>query len=198
MTPGRSPSRASWAPAGCGAAGCAAATRVAVVTAVGVLLLMAGGGCAQQRASVIEAFPPASLASPWALQGEVWAGTFEEAGAALGDEAEEWREFSPTHVWLAIYRHENEPERCLTVRCFACAASTDARRAFDFFKPAGAAPLEAGDAGCWTEIGVLFRWGRLVIEVFGHSATWSSQVQSSYLAAFITKRMPPGAPEQPE
>jgi hypothetical protein len=143
------------------------------------------------------AFPPAHLASPWVLQDEVWTGTFDEAVPALGDDAEGWRRFGPTRTWLAIYRHEDHPERCLTARCFAFDSAEEARRAFEFFRPDGAEAFEAGDAGCWIEIGVLFRWGRLVCDVFGHDAPWDSQIQSAMLAAFITNRMPAGVPENP-
>jgi hypothetical protein len=164
----------------------------------GSLLLLGCAGCAAERRSVAEAFPPGSVASPWRLQGEVWCGTLDEAAAALGNDADRWRELGPTRVWLAVYRHEDKPAQTVTVRCFAFETADAARRAYDAVRPADAQAYEAGDAGCWTEIGVLFQWGRLVLDVFGHDASWGSQVQASLLAAFITKRMPPGAPGNPQ
>jgi hypothetical protein len=161
-----------------------------------VLLLL--GGCTGRPAQVVEAFPPGGLASPWVLQGQVWRGTFEEAVPGLGDDADAWGRFGPMRVWLAIYCHESQVERCLKVRCFAFATPEDARQAFEALRPAGAKPFRMGDAGCWTEIGVLFRWGRLVFDIFGDRPAWSSELQSGFLAALISKRMPPGAIEDPQ
>ncbi len=163
-------------------------------TAAGGLVLAACAGCAAERRSVAEAFPVASVAAPWRLEGEVWSGAWDEAAPALGADADAWRPHGATRVWLAVYRHEDEPRRTVTVRGFAFASADAAREAYEALKPAEAKRYEAGDAGCWTEVGVLFRWGRLVFDVFGQDASWGSQVQASLLAAYITKRMPPGAP----
>lgn len=166
--------------------------------ALGLLLTGLCAGCAADRFSVREAFPPGSVATPWVLQNDVWVGTFDEATSALGDDAEVWRDFGPTRVWLAIYCHENEPQRCLKVRCLAFASDADARRAFDAFRPLDAKPIRYGDVGCWTEFGVLYQWGCLVFDIFGGDASWGSQVQSTMLAALIAKRMPPAAPGHPQ
>jgi hypothetical protein len=161
------------------------------------LLLLLCVGCAQTRRPVTAAFPPAVVAWPWILQEEVWSGSFDEAAPGLGEDAEKWREHHPTRVWLAIYRHERDPQRRLTVRCFAFESSGSARAAFESFRPIDAKAFDAGDAGCWSGVGVMFRWGRLVLEVFGPDASWSSETQSSLLATFLIKRMPAGAPEDP-
>ena len=168
------------------------------VTAAGGLLLVGCAGCATGRRSVAEAFPPASVAAPWRLEGDVWSGTWDEAAPALGTDADVWRPCEPTRVWLAIYRHEDQPARTVTVRGFAFVSADAARGAYDALRPLDAKRYEAGDAGCWTEVGVLFRWGRLVFDVFGQDASWGSQVQASLLAAYVTKRMPPGAPGDPQ
>jgi hypothetical protein len=164
---------------------------------VGLPLLAVVSGCVGPARSVTEAFPAGSLAAPWVLQSGVWSGSFEEAAAALGDDVAVWREYSPARAWLAVYCHEDALERCLKVRCFALASQEDARQAFEAVRPLGAQPFKYGDIGCWTEIGVLFQWGRLVIEVFGPDASWGSQVQSAMLATHIAKRMPPGLLENP-
>ena len=165
---------------------------------LGLLLLPLCVGCATGGRQVADAFPPGSVAAPWVLQSEVWAGSFDAAASALGDDAEIWRKYNPTRVWLAVYTHESETERSLKVRCFAFGSADDARRAFARFQPLEAKPFAYGDAGCWTEIGVLFQWGRLVCDIFGDRASWGSQMQSSLLAAHIARRMPPGAPGDPQ
>ena len=163
-----------------------------------LLGLLICAGCAARNTAVSDAFPVGSVASPWVLQGEIWSGTFDEAAPALGDDAETWRKLTPTRVWLAIYGHELQPERCVKVRCFAFATPENARTAYNVAAPLVASRFQAGDEGCWTEIGVLYRWGRLVFDIFGDQATWASQVQASYLSAVISRQMPPGAPENPQ
>lgn len=164
------------------------------VFAILPLALLLGCG---QRSTVVEAFPPAAVADPWILQDVVWSGTFEEATAGLGDDAEAWRPHGPQRVWLAIYCHEYRLEECCKVRAFAFANARQAHGAYSEFKPDDAKPFEIGDAGCWTDDGVLFCWGRLVFELFGDDPSWSSQVRSSLIASFIGKRMPPGVPDDP-
>ena len=127
----------------------------------------------------------------------MWSGTFEEAASGLGDDADAWRPFQPTDAWLAIYCHKSIPGRCLTARVFAFATTTDAQQAYAHFQPEGAQAFDAGDEGCWTELGVLFAWGRLVAEVFGPDLTMDSQLQSGLVAGFIINDMPEGAPFDP-
>jgi|GEM_PF-1101065 len=160
--------------------------------------VFAFGGCAQSRHRVVDAFPTARVAAPWILEGEVWTGTFEDAAPALGDDAETWKKFSPTRVWLARYTREGDPARVLTVRCFAFDSPETARAAFEVFRPPLAKPLRAGDVGCWTECGVLFQWQRLVFDIFGDDVSWGSEVNSSVMAAIIARRMPAGVPENPQ
>jgi hypothetical protein len=166
------------------------------LAATTVVPLLAAG-CAATRAPLVEAFPPGSVASPWHLQGEVWTGPFDEAAPALGDDAETWNRFKPERAWLAVYCHESEAQRCIRVRCVSFASVDEARRAFLALQPLEVKPFQAGDEVCWTEIGVLFRWERLVFDIFGDEASWGSQVQASYIAAVLGKRMPRGAPEDP-
>ena len=51
-----------------------------------LLITIAPIGCSQSRITIAETFPKASSASPWVLQGAVWAGT---AGGAALDTFEE-------------------------------------------------------------------------------------------------------------
>ena len=60
-----------------------------------------------------------------------------------------------------------------------------------------AEPFEIGDGGAWTDLGVLFAWGRLVFEIFGDRPTWSNQLQAVFIGSVIEKRMPPALPEDP-
>ncbi len=164
---------------------------------VGLVTLLACAGCATTGRTLQEVFPPGAVASPWILENEVWTGTFEQAAEAFGEEADQWREFNPTSVWLAVYRHESDPQRWMKVRCLAFESSEAARRAFERFRPLESQPLDYGELGCWTELGVMFQWGGLVFDIFGQEASWSNQVQSTLIAALIAKRMPPGLPESP-
>lgn len=168
---------------------------------MGMLLVVfaalgASVGCQQSNARVADAFPPAAQASPWVLQGEVWEGPFDAATKALGEDAGAWSVFEPRYVWLGVYAHERQPRR-LTVRIVAFPDAERARRAYEHFAPVDAAPFEAGDEGCWTTIGVLFRWDKLVFDIFGNDASWASEVQASLLSGFLTERMPPELPADP-
>lgn len=169
---------------------------MAVIWRVCALLVLVAG-CSQRRGSVVDAFPPAALATPWELRGEVWSGTFDEAAVGLGDEADDWRPFGPRHAWIARYCHDQRPSRCLTVRVFSFDSPAAAGQAYAAFQPEDASLFEAGDAGCWTEIGVLFRWGRLVADIFGPSGSMDDQLQSGLLAGFVVERMPPAVPADP-
>ncbi len=165
---------------------------------LGAALLTTTVGCASQHATVVDSFPPAALADPWTLNDDVWQGSFAAAAPALGDEADRWARFGPQHVWLAIYTHAHLPHRKLTVRCFSYTSTEQARRAYEHFMPNDAQPYAAGDAGCWTDLGVLFCWGKLVFDIFGQDAPWDSQLQSGALAAYITNRMPAHLPDDPQ
>jgi hypothetical protein len=162
-----------------------------------LLLLIAVAGCTSPVRSVVEVFPPGSMAAPWVLQNAVWTGRLDEAAAGLGNDTAFWREREPGQIWLAVYAHEDVPAQSLKVRCFALPTRDAARSAFEALRPAGARAFRCGDAGCWTDIGVLVQWGRLVLEVFGDDASWGSQMQAALLATFIAKRMPAGLPESP-
>lgn len=167
------------------------------ITSVALLLLVCTG-CATPRNRVVEAFPPTGAVAPWLLQDEVWSGSFDEAAPALGDDADTWAEHDPARVWLARYCHEQHADQCLTVRCFAFATAETAQQAFAAFRPENAQDFAVGDAGCWMPIGVLFRTGRLVWDVFGPDATWNNELQAALLARCIEKLMPPQAPDDPQ
>ena len=154
--------------------------------------------CAHQPLSVTSAFPEASVASPWILEGEVWSGPFADAVSALGPDADEWRPFAPQHVWLAVYRHETNDDRKLTLRAFSFETRQAAAEAYQRFRPRDAHAFRAGDEGCWTEIGVLFVWGRLVFDIFGGQASLQNELEAARLTVFIQKRMPPGLPDAPQ
>jgi hypothetical protein len=168
-----------------------------MIRAAELIGLLVVSGCTARNTSIADAFPPGSMATPWVLQGEVWSGSFDDAAPALGDDAATWGQFAPVRVWLAVYCHENAPERCLKVRCLAFATPEDAQQAATAFCTPGAAAFSYGDGGCWTQIGVLFRWGRLVLDIFGGDTSWGSEVQSAMLAAFFVKLMPAGLPGNP-
>ena len=170
-------------------------TAVPFFCAAGMALALVG--CAPQNRTLIEAFPPARVATPWVLEGQVWAGSFDDAAPGLGEDADAWGEFRPTRVWLARYTHEDRPQRVLTVRCLAFETPQQARRAYEKFAPLLARAFDGGDEGCWTGVGVLVRYGALVIEVFGPKQTFDNEVQSSLIASYMIRRMPPGLPDAP-
>ena len=161
------------------------------------LLLLCCAGCTQSSV-VVDVFPPAAAASPWVLVDKVWQGSFDEAAAALGNDAAMWAAHDPQRVWLARYEHERHPGYMLTARALAFGATDDARTAFDAFRATEAKDFAGPwDAGCWTNIGVMFRWGRLVFDIFGERAAWSNELQAAMLANGIAKRMPAEIPEEP-
>lgn len=162
------------------------------------MLLVLCGGCTQS-AAVVDAFPPAGAAAPWVLKGAVWQGSFAEAAPALGDEAQTWAAHRPQQVWLAKYEHQRHPGYVLTARALAFAQPQDARDAFKALRTPEAKSFGGPwEAGCWTDIGVMFCWGRLVFDIFGERPLWSNELQSAMLANMIAKRMPAGAPEDPQ
>ena len=166
------------------------------IACVSVLLLACG--CAR-RHTVVEAFPTARLASPWVLDGSVWSGSFEQAALAMGADAEAWRKHGPNQAWLAVYQHESRPKQKLTARILGFADETAAHAAFDAIAPLPRRKFKAGHEGCWTDDGVLFRWGRLTVEVFSSNAAGEAIAeQAVYLVGFIEKRMPAGLPENPQ
>jgi len=181
------------------AAGCHGQTAVPLIRALGLVGVVLLAGCQATRVTISDTFPKGTLASPWVLDGEVWDGEFSAASDSLGEEGEQWAGLDPWHVWLAVYRHDTQPRQKLILRAFAFASPDDARRAYDAVRPRAPETLSMGDQACWTDDGVLVRWGRLVIDVFGVGTTRSSAPeQALYLAAFIEKKMPAGLPDAPE
>lgn len=174
------------------------AQRFGPVCAGGLLLAALAVGCGGKHVTIADTFPKGSYASPWVLQGAIWSGTLAQAAEALGDEAAQWEGFRPERVWLGVYRHDTRSADQLIVRAWAFASPTQARAAFEHFRPKGAGPLEAGEEGCWTADGILVLWGRMVFDMFGTgpSATAHPE-QAVYLLAFFEKKMPPGLPGDP-
>lgn len=161
------------------------------------LLAFGASGCARRGGTLADAFPRAAVAAPWVLDGGVWSGTLDEAGPALGDEQAAWAEFQPTRVWLAVYRHDGRPDRKMTLRVLAFDAPQAARAAYLRFRPPDAPPFAAGDEGCWSGVGVLFYRGRLVVDIFGGSAGWQSEVEAARFAGYLQKHMAPGLSDAP-
>lgn len=169
--------------------------RVGLVAA-GLLSL---SGCHDSR-SMLDAFPPGTVASPWVLDGDVWSGSFASARDALGEEADAWGAFEPQRVWLATYRHDQDPRARLTIRAWAFASREAARRAYDHFEPLGPdrRAFDAGDRGCWTSDGVLFVWGRMVFDIFGSDPSRAASAeQAAYLSAHVERRVPVALLEAP-
>jgi hypothetical protein len=166
----------------------------ALVLALPILL----AGCAPSKGTVAMAFPQASAAAPWVLEGQVWSGSFTDAGAALGPDALEWRPFGPQRVWLAVYRHESEAQRKLTARAFSFETPAAARSAWEAMRPVRAKSFRAGDEGCWTEIGVMFVWGRLVFDIFGQQPSLPSEVAAASLTGYIQHNLRPGLADAPQ
>jgi hypothetical protein len=164
---------------------------------VTVALLVGAAGCTRPNATVVDAFPEARRAAPWVLTEPVWSGSFADAESALGLDAAQWGLFNPQHVWLAVYQHEDAPSRKMTVRIFSFETAAQAAEAYARSRPHEAEVFDAGDEGCWTQIGVMFVWDRLVCEVFGQAATLESEVQAATLSGYLIKHMPPGLPDAP-
>lgn len=170
-----------------------ASRRWLTLTTAGLL-----AGCAQQEVTIADTFPPAAAARPWSLSQAPWSGAFEQAAAALGDDAQRWRTWQPQRVWLAVYVDPARPDARLTVRVFSFADAQTAGLAWAALRPAGCEPFRAGDAGCWTDDGVIFRWGRLVYEVFVASATERlAPEQTATVVGWIEKRTPADLPGEP-
>jgi hypothetical protein len=164
---------------------------------VHLAVLMSLAGCAAPR-SVLDVLPQGSLASPWNLDGEIWAGPFDMATPALGHEAEGWRKLDPQWAWLALYRHAERTRDTLAVRVFAMKTAQASAAALASRKPADSLAFKAGDEGCWLRDGVLFRMGRLVIEIFARSAGGEGEpMQAVFLSAFIENKLEPALADNP-
>lgn len=137
------------------------------VSAGGFVLvaLLLVGGCAAARLTVADAFPDAQ-AAPWRRREPVWQGTFEQAREALGADADALADLAPQRIWLAVYDHPSRPGYSLTVRAYAFDSIDNAHKAFVVLRPVLADALTAGDEGCWTDDGILVRWGRLLFDLF--------------------------------
>ncbi len=135
-----------------------------------------------------DVFPSGGMATPWRLAAPAWDGQLQAAIPALED-APKWRALAPHTVGLARYVHEADAQRVLVARVFAFDQPEAARNAYRTTCRADAEPLEAGDEGCWTSVGVCVRRAKLLIEVFGQESSWESQVQSAFLLGLIERRM---------
>jgi hypothetical protein len=153
--------------------------------------------CAPAQRTLVTVLPHASLAAPWILDGAVWEGSFDEAAAALGADADNLRPFDPTRVWLAVYRHEAQPDKTLTLRIWAFESQAVAQQALARLRPVPAERFKAGDQGYWTDLGVLFSWGRLVFDIFSSEPSQQVEYDAARLTGCIERRMPPGLPDAP-
>lgn len=160
---------------------------IALTAAIYVALFM-HTGCARRPATFSAAFPIAHVASPWALDGEVWEGGIAAAAAALGDDAAVWTARAPQCVRLAVYRHEDRPQQRLIVRAFEFADAATAQRVRDEMRPLDATDYKVADGGYWSDLGVVFTLGPQVVEIFGTSAEWQSQISASYVAGLMVRR----------
>ncbi len=161
-------------------------------------ILLTFSGCAPRPALVVDAFPPASAAYPWVLDGVVWRGTFDQARGALGRDAALFDARPEAPVWIARYGNETEPERRLTVRAIGFDSADAAATALRRVRRALADPLDLGDEGAWTEGGVVFRRGRLLVDLFGESASWSAQLQAATVATYIDRKLTRAMAEAPQ
>lgn len=128
------------------------------------------------------------MASPWVLVGAVWEGPFEAALAALGDDADLWRDPPPQSVRLAIYQHQSSAHLRLTLREFTFATAAEASAVLAAQRPAAAEPYDVGDGGFWTELGVTFALANRVTEIFGNQQAWHGQISAAYLAGIVLKQ----------
>lgn len=169
-----------------------------VVTVLVGAMCVAFGGCNAKRVTVADTFPKGSYATPWVLQGEVWSGSLARAALALGAEAEQWGGFEPEWLWLGVYQHDTRGDHELIVRVWAFPSPERAQQAYEHFRPGNADMLEAGDEGCWTDDGILLRWGELVFDIFGRGPSGlAGPEQAVYLLAFLEKQMPADLPDDP-
>lgn len=169
-----------------------------VVTVLAHVVCVALSGCNATRVTIADTFPKGSYATPWVLRGEVWSGSLARAVESLGEEAEQWRVFEPERLWLGVYQHDTRGDQELVVRVWAFSSLDQARRAYEQLRPDKPDALEAGDEGCWTDDGILVRWGRLVFDIFGRGPSGlASPEQAVYLLAFFEKQMPADLPDDP-
>ena len=155
------------------------------------LIVTGSGGCVKSPRTIEAAFPRGLAADPWALVDDVWTGPAVRAASAVGHD---WKRIEPHHperAWLAVYRHERNPERTVTVRAFEFDSRKTAQRVFENWKPQDAPQFKIGDGGCFTEIGVMFVWGDTFFDVFANNADWNAQMQAAYLTGFIENKLPP-------
>ncbi len=171
---------------------------VRLLLCCGLAAMTVAGGCARRDVTIAQTLPQESYATPWILEGRVWSGTFDEALPALGEDGPAWRAFSPVRVWLAVYHHDTHPLDQIVVRVFAFDSARQARQAYDFVRPGEPTQIEVGDAGCWTDDGVLVLWGKAVVEVFSRGVSGiATPEQAMYVLALIEKRMPRELPANP-
>jgi hypothetical protein len=174
----------------------AAGRRLGLAALLG-LTAVCGTACTPAQRTLATVLPHGSLAAPWILDGAVWEGSFDQAAPALGDDADALRPFDPTRVWLAVYRHESRPGQTLTVRVWAFGSQTVAQQALARLRPVPAERFKAGDQGYWTDLGVLFSWGRLVFDIISSEPSQQVEYDAARLTGCIERRMPPGLPDDP-
>lgn len=165
----------------------------------GLLVLVAmSAGCAPRDVSVVQAFPPEQRATPWVLVGRVWSGPYVEARPQLGERATLWEPFGPQHVWLATYIHQRQAGRDITIRMVSFENASAATDALESIRPEDADEFRAGDGGFWITGGVAYRWGRLVVEVWGPDTSSAGEVAAARMVGYIQNNMPAGMPDDPK
>lgn len=156
-------------------------------------------GCASKSPRLDRALPVGHQASPWVLDGIIWSGRIEDAAESLGEEAAAWSDPMPQRIWLAVYRHDTKPEVRLVLRALSYDSRETAARVYDVHRPARAEDFRAGEAGHWTDAGVMFRAGRVVFEVFAAGpAELVAPEQAAYLATIVTRGLSPQVVDNPE
>lgn len=155
---------------------------------VGLLAALLLGGCSLRQNDISRGFPRGDAAWPWTLKGDVWTGDMAAAREGLGADADKWARTTPQRVWLAVYEHKSRPPERIIIRGFSYATLADAEKAYRERLPILPDRFDAGDEGTWTPDGVLFRWRRMVFEVFGVT-TESSAAQAAYVSGELEKRM---------
>ncbi|MCA9245329.1 MAG: hypothetical protein KDA32_15340 [Phycisphaerales bacterium] len=160
--------------------------RVSLLITSFVALLLTG--CSLREANISRSFPRGDSAWPWVLRGDVWTGDMRGAESGLGGDAEKWARMSPQRVWLGVYDHKTRAPERVVIRAFAYPTVEDAERAYRDNLPILPDRFDAGDQGTWTPDGVMFRWRRMVFEIFGVT-TEGAAAQAAYVCGQLEERL---------
>jgi hypothetical protein len=144
-------------------------------------------GCTSARTTVADTFPVLQ-AAPWQLREPVWQGDLEQAREALGEDAAALDDLAPQRVWLAVYDHPRRLGHSVTVRACAFESVENAHTAFLVQRPILADALSAGDEACWTDDGILVRWGRLLFDLFAAAPDGGSAPERTMFIFSVIER----------